>query len=166
MIKLASHSERNTGDMLNVKQVIHWIVWLLQRYRFISCWVISISVINILLTELARSVWANLDLDLGTDPPSVGLYWRPRSNFPHTDLEKFFNLQDKNNCRFWNNLLYNKLNIHQYMYWTIHKKRIFSETVCIKYGWVFWRVIFYGKKKLKIKTDKSPAVFHIQVSTE
>ena len=30
--------------------------------------------INILLTALGRSVWENLDLDLGTDLTAFGLY--------------------------------------------------------------------------------------------
>ena len=34
-------------------------------------------IINILLTELGRSVWENLDL---------GHWYRPRSRFSHTDL--------------------------------------------------------------------------------
>ena len=35
-------------------------------HHFISCWVLVI-IINIILTELGRSVWGHLDLDLGTD---------------------------------------------------------------------------------------------------
>ena len=43
-------------------------------------------IINILLTELGRSVWENLDLGRWSRPAAFGLYWRPRSRFPYTDL--------------------------------------------------------------------------------
>ena len=45
-------------------------------------------IISILLTELSRSVWANLDLGRCVQTsPAFGLYSRPRSRFSHTDLQ-------------------------------------------------------------------------------
>ena len=76
-------SERNPVKCLSPRREANKIIhsFVSSRFDFLFGYII-----NILLTELGRSVWENLDLGRCADLTAFGLYWRPRSRFSHTDL--------------------------------------------------------------------------------